>query len=220
MRPRRFARVNERLGAHVTRDALERLLAEGDALVGMTAFSDLELSDLATDGASFEQVVFRRCAFDGVDFSNSALTDVRFESCRFTGCKMERSWLNRCDLESCSAPGMSYRKSRLTSVSFLDSQLRYADFSESSITKMAARGTSFAESAWHDVKLKQVELDGCALTRSEVLRTPLSGIDLSTCDISGMVVSQTFRELRGCIVSPEQAMQLAGLLGVRISEDA
>jgi hypothetical protein len=52
-----------------------------------------------------------------------------------------------------------------------------------------------------------------------VLRTSLAGIDLSSCDISGLRVSDTFRELRGAVVSSEQAAQLAGLLGVQVKQD-
>ena len=126
-----FARVNEKIGQHIDAEGLERLFSAGDALVALSSFEGLELDGVSAGGATFEQVVFRSCSFDRVDFSRSSLTDAVFVGCRFLQCKMERCWLNRCDFRSCSAPGISFQKSRLTSVSFTDSQLRYADFSES-----------------------------------------------------------------------------------------
>ena len=46
----------------------------------------------------------------------------------------------------------------------------------------------------------------------------LPGIDLSTCEIAGLVLSSDFHELRGCIIDPEQAVDLVGMLGVKIKE--
>ncbi len=214
-----FSQVKEHIGQHVTRDELLRLLGEGDATISMTAFEGLELADVRANGATFDQVIFRSCQFEGVDFSNCSLADVRFVGCRFIACTMERSWLNRCDFEGCSAPGLSFQKGRLTSVCFDESQLRYADFSEAAARVLAARKTSLAESAWHSARLKHVLLDGCDLSRADMFGTSLAGIDLSTCDISGIVVSSTFHELRGCTVSPTQAAELVTLLGVRVSDE-
>lgn len=84
---------------------------------------------------------------------------------------------------------------------------------------MRARETSFAESSWHSVRLRRAAFDACDLTQADVFRTPLAGIDLSTCDIQGIVVSSDFRELRNCLVSPLQAVELAGLLGVKVKEE-
>lgn len=214
-----FAQVKEHINAHVNHAELLAQFAEGDALVSMTAFDDLELAEVSAGGATFDQVVFRACTFEDVDFSRCAFTDVKFIGCRFVSCSMERCWLNRCDFVSCSAPGLSFQKGRLTSVSFADSQLRYVEFSGATVSGLRARKTSLAESLWHDVSLKRVALDACDLTRADVFRASLAGIDLSTCDIAGIIVSNTFRELRGCIVSPEQATQLAGLLGITIKND-
>lgn len=214
-----FAQVKEHIGAHVSANELLDRFAEGDAAIAMTAFEGLELADTSAGGATFDQVIFRSCSFENVDFSGCTFTDVRFIGCRFISCTMKRSWLNRCDLHSCSAPGLSLEKSRLTSVSLADSQLRYAEFSEVSATALRVCKTSLAESAWRSATLKRCTFDACDLSRADMFRTSLAGIDLSACDISGIVVSNTFRELRGCIVSPEQAIQFASLLGIVVKDE-
>lgn len=213
---RGFAQVKEHIGQHVSREELLDGFADGDVRFAMTSFDGLELEGVSTNGTSFDQVIFRSCLFEDVDFSDASFTDVRFEAWRFISCTMERCWLNRCDFAGCSAPGMSFAKGRLTSVFFGDCQLGYADFSETKIQGLVAESTSLVESAWRDVRLKAAHFDACDLARAEFMGTSLAGIDLSTCEISGLVVSSTLHELRGCTVSPLQAIALAGYLGVQV----
>ena len=106
-----------------------------------------------------------------------------------------------------------------TSVSATDCQLRYADVSEATVRGLRLRACNLAESSWHATGLKSVALVDCDLTRAEFVRTPLAGIDLTTCRIGGLTVSDDYRELRGCVIAPDQAVDLIGLLGVRIAED-
>ena len=98
------------------------------------------------------------------------------------------------------------------------SDLSYANLSETSIDRLRADRTRFTEAALQRARLKRVEFDGCDLTRLDVFGTPLAGIDVSSCDFAVPVLSADFRELRGCTVSPEQALALAELLGVHIAE--
>lgn len=97
--------------------------------------------------------------------------------------------------------------------------MSYCDLSEATVDRLTAHETGLAEVNLFATKLRHVTLNQCDLTRMTVLRTPLTGIDLSSCDISGLRVSDTFRELRGALVSPEQAAQLAILLGVQVKQD-
>ena len=69
------------------------------------------------------------------------------------------------------------------------------------------------------VKLKRVRWDACDLTRIDVFGTPLAGIDVSGCAFAAPVLSGDFHELRGAVVSVEQALDVARLLGVRIAEE-
>ena len=64
---------------------------------------------------------------------------------------------------------------------------------------------------------KRLRLEGCDLTRAELFGTKLAGVDLSSCEIAALRVSDTFRELRGAKVGIDQAPDLIGLLGVKLS---
>lgn len=216
---RGFSRIASDVGERLSSEELLARFSTPDACVRGTVFSELELSDVSADGTSFEQVIFRGCTLDNVCLANCAFTDVLFSGCRMTRCDMGRSWLNRCDFRSCSTPGLSFLRGRLTGVSTEDSQMSYCDLSEATVDRFIACETNLAEVSLFSTKLRHVTLDQCDLTRMSVLRTSLAGIDLSSCDISGLRVSDTFRELRGAVVSPEQAVQLAGLLGVQVKQD-
>ena len=218
-RPRGFAQVTPNLGENLGLEDLLARMEEPDARVSGSAFSGLELADVTAHGTTFENVVFRGCTFDCVSLSGCTFTDVLFWGCRFIRCDMGRSWLNRVDFSSCSAPGMTFVKGRLTGVLMTDSQFGYCDFAEASVSRLRASSTSLAEANVFSTKLSHVELDRCDLTRATLYRVSLAGVDLSTCDISGVRVSGDFRELRGAEVSAEQAVQLAGLLGIKIKEE-
>ena len=217
--PKGFAQVRADVGEHMGRTDLLAALAAPDARVQNTSFSALELADVLANGTGFEGVVFRGCAFESVDLSNCTFTDVLFSGCRFVRCDMGRSWLNRCDFRSCSAPGLSLAKARLTGVLFEDCQLGYCDLSDVTAERLRAHETNLTEASVFSSRLRRVELDRCDLARVTVFKTSLSGIDLSSCDLTGIRVSSDLRELRGAIVSPEQAVQLAGLIGVKVKED-
>lgn len=216
---RRVAQVRDDLGCHMSQEELLAALAEPDSHVQNTSFSGLELEDIAANGTVFEGVVFRGCSFDGADLSNCTFTDVLFSGCRFTRCDMGRSWLNRCDFRSCSAPGITFLKGRLTGVTVVDCQFSYCDFSEATVERLIASETNLMEASIYSTCLRYVALDRCNLTRTTVFRASLSGMDLSMCDISGIRVSSDLHELRGAIVSEEQAAQLVGLLGIVVKEN-
>ena len=68
--PRRCSQVRDDLGEHMSADELLERLAADDAHVSNTAFSGLELDDVAANGTVFENVIFRSCQLDGVNLSN------------------------------------------------------------------------------------------------------------------------------------------------------
>ena len=214
-----FARVNERIGCHMGMDELIDLFAEGDELVSNTAFEDLDLAYDVANGATFDGVVFRSCEFDGVDWSGSTFRDVVFRGCRFIRCNMEGCWLSRCDFVDCSAPGLNLLKARLSSVSFGSCDLSYANLSEGRIGPMTACDTRLREAAFQGAKLGQIRLDGCDLTRVDVFKTSLSGVDVSRCTFAAPVVSGDYHELRGLTVNAEQALALSGLLGIQLADE-
>ncbi len=216
---RRCARVSDGLGAHMDKYELQDVFAEGDGLVANTSFTGLSLAYDEASGASFDTVAFRSCVFDNVDFSRCAFRDARFEGCRFIRCSMERAWLDHCDFLSCSAPGLNLLQARLATVLIEDTDLSYANLSEVSASHLVVRSSRLNEAALQRAKLKDVSLRACDLVRVDVFGTPLVGIDVSTCRFEAPVLSDGHRELRGAVVSAQQALDLSSLLGLVIADD-
>ena len=97
-----------------------------------------------------------------------------------------------------------------------DSQLTFADLSDCTVMTLRARSTNLSEAAFNKARLKGLDLVDCDLTRTSFVRTPLAGIDLSSCRIGGFTVSSDYRELKGLIIDESQVLDLIGYLGIRI----
>ena len=65
---------------------------------------------------------------------------------------------------------------------------------------------------------KQVELLDCSLSGVSFFQTPLSGLDLTSCRLEGLILSQDGGELRGAVVDRWQAAELAKRMGLVIKE--
>lgn len=216
---RGFARVPDSIGEHVGFDRLLDAFAEGEALVANTSVRGVELAYEEAAEATFDTVLFRSCQFEGVDFSGCTFRDVRFEGCRFIRCSMERAWLNRCDFSSCSAPGLNLLSARLAGVSVVDSDFSLANLSETSVDRWRVVSSRLSEASLQSARLKRCEFVQSDLTRVDVFRTPLKGLDVSDCQFAAPILSSDHRELRGLVVSPAQALELAGLLGVVVADE-
>ena len=66
------------------------------------------------------------------------------------------------------------------------------------------------------MRTKRLRLEDCDLTRAEAFRTRLSGVDLSSCIITTLRVSDTFAELRGAKLGIDQAPEIMALLGIKL----
>lgn len=217
---RGFARLPDNLREETYADALLDAVADGEAEVRFRAYCGLELGYETMREANFEAVEFRGCLFEGTDFTRCSMTDVRFRDCRFIRASFEGAWFSRCDFTSCSAPGLNCSGARFGRVSMSDCDVRYASFAEASFDVFRARRSRFSESSLRAKKLKHCSWEACELLRVDVFGTSLAGMDVSSCEFSGPVLSSSLRELRGLTVSPQQALELAGMLGLRIADGA
>ena len=54
---------------------------------------------------------------------------------------------------------------------------------------------------------------------ADFFKTPLKGVDFTNCDIDHICISDNWSELRGLIVNPFQAAELAKFLGVTVRDE-
>ena len=83
------------------------------------------------------------------------------------------------------------------------------------------RGVTFSacdlgNASLNECTWKALRLDKTVLRSASLLHTSLAGLDLTGCELDGIAVSDTNAELRGAVVTMEQAAMLAKRLGLVI----
>ena len=65
-------------------------------------------------------------------------------------------------------------------------------------------------------RLQKTQWTHCDLRLANLFQTSLKGMDLSTCELEGFLVSDTFAELAGAKISALQALEVVRLLGLEV----
>ena len=60
------------------------------------------------------------------------------------------------------------------------------------------------------------QVNECKFIITNFFNTKLEGIDFSTSNIDGIIVSDNFKELKGIKVNEIQAIELSKLIGIKI----
>lgn len=94
-----------------------------------------------------------------------------------------------------------------------DAHVEGTAFSGLAPSDVDASGAKYENVAFRSCLFDHVD---CDLTRTSFVRTPLAGIDLSSCRIGGFTVSSDYHELKGLIIDESQALDLIGYPGIRI----
>jgi uncharacterized protein YjbI with pentapeptide repeats len=102
-----------------------------------------------------------------------------------------------------------FKQTKLSTSSF-----SYGLFSEASFDSCEIIDCDLSGALMSRSELKRTILKDDKLVTAELFMTNMRGIDLSKCDISGIVLSRELSELRGVTVNFEQAADLAKLLGL------
>jgi hypothetical protein len=69
---------------------------------------------------------------------------------------------------------------------------------------------------WNSLKWSKLALQDCDLTASQWSFVPMNGLNLTSCIIDNIRVEMM--SLRGVTVTSQQALMLAGMLGIKISD--
>ena len=93
---------------------------------------------------------------------------------------------------------------------------RYASFDGSELKDVTFAGCDISEGSFSSVTHCRLSFSGCALHRTIFRSTPLAGIGLAASDISGIVLSENPRELRGAVLDAGQALDIVRLFGAEI----
>ena len=104
----------------------------------------------------------------------------------------------------------------MNDVFITDSNLSFVNLDESKIQNLKVQDSDFSSATLTQCKLKNIVFDNNQLVRTSFFKTPLKGIDLRTCELSGLIVSLECTELKGAVVTMFQAAELSRLMGLVI----
>ncbi|MFD1126442.1 pentapeptide repeat-containing protein [Lentilactobacillus raoultii] len=164
-------------------------------------------------------VTFDHCQFEQTNFDQSDWNFVVFKGCQFLNASFHQSYFSNSQFIGSQLMGADFSVgTKLTNVSVTDTNLRYANFSESTMVKVHFNQVNLQETAFQAVTLKKgLVFSQCNLDQSDFLDTKLKGIDLSQSRFETLTVSPEL--IRGLIINPWQARSLIGLLGVVVKDD-
>lgn len=175
---------------------------------------DVFLDEAELDRIYFRGVVFENCHFMHCDFEKAGFLDVRFCNCDFSNSVFADSYFNRCQIEHCKWMGADMRNSYLQHMVIADSNFQMVNFDHGKLEYISMAGTSMQHAVFSEVKWKSMEVNRIIFNGASFFKTRLKGLDFTQCEIDGIVLSDTYSELEGAVVSPVQAVELAKLLRV------
>lgn len=180
-----------------------------------TKYQDFSVeSDLSE--YEFNGCVFEKINFNQHDFDHCTLIDCVFDHCDLSNVDLNSSCLRRVEFRHCSLVGIDASVCVMEDVLFQRCNARLSNFSNSQMKNCEMKENRFDECSMNDCRIKGLELDNCVFTGTEFLHTSLNKIDFSTSVIEGIALSGP--ELKGIIVSPYQAVDLAKILGIVVKE--
>lgn len=203
----------------ITTSNLRELLEEAHILDGAVYNARVKKAvycETGAEGVSFKNVIFEGCNFTGCPLKGASFYDCSFSSCNFSNAGLNGSYFSRCEIKSCKAVGANLRECRMNDVSISDSNLSFVNFDESKMQGVIVRDSDFNSATFTQCKLKNTVFDNNQFVRTSFFKTPLKGIDLRTCELSGLIVSIECTELKGAVVTMFQAAELSRLMGLVI----
>lgn len=176
--------------------------------VSCTDFTLLELSESRVD----------RCVFSGCCFARASFADVAFSGCDFSNCDFSEVNFTRCTFSSCKFTGADFTEAVFYRAELRDSMVSYAAFTKAKLGDVDVRACDFSQAHVAEVRLVRVAFDDVRFVGTSFFRTSLAGVDVTTCQLADIVLSDEMNELRGCVMDLYQAAGIAQRLGVEIKD--
>ena len=180
-------------------------------------FIDQVIVDHKLDKVDFHQCIFQNCTFTECHFEKIYFLDVVFKHCNFSNIDMNDSTFKRVVFDACKLTGTNFSDGVIDHAHFTSCSAQYANLTNMKIENALFKDSDFSNAFMQGQHYKNVAYENCKLISTDFYKTKLKDIDLSSNMIAGIAVSDY--ELKGAIVNPLQACDLALLLGIKIKEN-
>ncbi len=181
-----------------------------------SAFSEQPAAGVRKSGLSFSCCRFIKCNFSEGKFPDGNYCDVVFTNCNLSNADLSECRFTRVEFIDCKLSGTNLAGSMFNHVVWKNCQCRYLIFSLSRLSNVLFHSSVFRGCAMDECKPEKIWMEDCDFSETVFFRTPLKDINFSSCHIENIRI--TAWEVKGIIVTPFQAMDLAQILGIRIEE--
>lgn len=158
---------------------------------------DSVINRVRVPSSTFDKVFFSSLEVKDSDMSNAVFSGSSIGG-EFVGVKLIGANFTDCYIDA------TFRDCDMRMVSITGSKLNGAKFIN----------CNFEDGALIENKVKNLVIDNCSLDGIELNRTFLKGVDLRSNNFNRLTI--VGNELRGCLISPLQAIVVATLLGCKI----
>lgn len=189
---------------------------EGTNLIVAQEFKNIMITDDIFSKLDFENTSFYKCKFMNCQFENTYFYKCQFINCDISNCFFTKTFFKECYIEECKAIGTEFPEAIIRNCHIKNSIFRYANLGLSKIDDTKIEASDFTEASMNEIVFKKIKLDTVILINVDFFKTKLKSIDLSSCDIEGILISDTFNELKGAKINAEQAANLISLLGIQV----
>lgn len=168
-----------------------------------------------------KDITIRKAIINKVEIIESNLEkntfmDIEFNHCNFSNTSFENSTFIRCEFNNCKLTGCNFIESRIDHVSFIETNMDYSNLSMARMENVLFENTGLRNSSFEENRIKNILLKQADLTQTQFFKTSLKEIDFSDSIIEGIIVS--ISDIKGAIINPLQALDLIGLMGIKIKE--
>ncbi len=130
---------------------------------------------------------YENCIFNGCDFSNIPLSEIKFIDCEFNGCNLSIAILNGTAFQNvtfidCKMLGLQFNACNGFgfSVSFEGCQMNHSSFFKVQLKKTKFKDCQLEEVDFSEADLSQAEFENCNLFQSVFNHTLLEKTDFRT----------------------------------------
>jgi uncharacterized protein YjbI with pentapeptide repeats len=178
------------------------------------ALADSDFEEAVAASISFRRIHFQRCGFARTELRRVEFSDVRFEACNLAGANWESAQMNRILLEDSGLVGAHFIDATFDDVVVRDANCDMTIFWKARFARVRFERCTLRRVSFEGADLTGVIFSECDLAGADLRGAKLAGTDFRGSRIDG--ISAEARDLRGAIISPDQAVEVVGLFGVTV----
>lgn len=182
----------------------------------MGTIQDCVIENLEANKTIFDQIIFKNVTFTETALTGVELTDVIFEKCDLSNVNFSGAIIHRTEFKECKMIGIDLTDATLRNVLFDHCVADYATFRFTNTKQVIVQDSTLCKADFYHSKLNKIELYRSNIDQAQFSGTELNGIDLSDCEFNGLGVE--VENLKGCIISREQAYVFVNLFGLIVNE--